>query len=134
MNVSIRGMPRLPPVRAVPERGTPLRLPSVGSVCVQCLSSSCAHLRARRPPPILTPRQIEVVRLVAECRSNKEIAFALGRAPGTVKAHLRSVGRKLGFAGQGARTRMALWAQEHAELLLPAAEETPEDAPMPTAA
>jgi DNA-binding NarL/FixJ family response regulator len=43
----------------------------------------------------LTPRQRQVVRLIAEGKSNKEIARALDLAEGTVKVHVNSLYRTL---------------------------------------
>ena len=43
----------------------------------------------------LTPRELEILRHLAEGQSNKEIARALGITDGTVKLHVRSVLRKL---------------------------------------
>jgi DNA-binding NarL/FixJ family response regulator len=52
------------------------------------------------PPPALheplTPRETEVMRLVAGGYSNREIAEALGAAEGTVKVHVSSILAKLG--------------------------------------
>ena len=52
------------------------------------------------PAPILleplTPRETEVMRLVAGGYSNREIAQALGTAEGTVKVHVSSILSKLG--------------------------------------
>jgi len=44
----------------------------------------------------LTPRQEEVLRLVAEGKSNLEIAESIFISEGTVKAHVRAILRKLG--------------------------------------
>lgn len=44
----------------------------------------------------LTPRQEEVLRLLAEGKSNLEIADAIFISEGTVKAHVRAILRKLG--------------------------------------
>jgi DNA-binding CsgD family transcriptional regulator len=57
-----------------------------------------------RPPPTpagppvepLSQREIEVLAQLAAGRSNREIARALYVAPGTVKAHLNHIFRKLG--------------------------------------
>lgn len=71
-------------------------------------------LRQHRPagypaPPTepLTPREIEVARLVAEGRTNGQIAEALFLAPGTVKNHIAVIQRKLGAAN---RVGIASWA------------------------
>jgi two-component system nitrate/nitrite response regulator NarL len=54
-----------------------------------------ARLRNRYVGPYLTPRQQEVLRLLARGRSNKEIAAELGIAEATVKTHLRNIYKEL---------------------------------------
>ncbi len=46
--------------------------------------------------PRLTPRELEVVALVATARSNREIAIELEISESTVKRHLHNVSRKVG--------------------------------------
>jgi DNA-binding NarL/FixJ family response regulator len=48
----------------------------------------------------LTSRQIDVLKLVSEGQSNKEIARALGLAPSTVKTHLEHLMEALGVANR----------------------------------
>ena len=69
------------------------------------------RLYSTAEPPIerLTEREVEVVRLMAGGYSNKEIAYALGTAEGTIKNHVSSVLAKLGVRD---RTRAALKALE----------------------
>ncbi|HET7842159.1 MAG TPA: response regulator transcription factor [Terriglobia bacterium] len=50
--------------------------------------------------PSLSPREMEVLRLLASAKSNKEIAVALGIAEGTVKTHITNVFKKLGVSGR----------------------------------
>jgi DNA-binding NarL/FixJ family response regulator len=64
---------------------------------------------ARRLANILTPREIETVRLVAEGQSNREIAGKLGLQEGTVKIHLHNVYKKLGIDN---RVDLTLYAQK----------------------
>jgi DNA-binding NarL/FixJ family response regulator len=52
-------------------------------------------------PEALTPREIEVLRLLAEGLGNKEIAARLGISEHTVKFHVASV---MGKLGAGSRT------------------------------
>jgi DNA-binding CsgD family transcriptional regulator len=54
--------------------------------------------RARMEPPIesLTPREFEVLRLVADGLHNREIAVRLGVTEHTVKFHLGAIFGKLG--------------------------------------
>jgi DNA-binding NarL/FixJ family response regulator len=53
------------------------------------------------PVEALTPREIEVVRVLADGLSNKEIAGRLGISEHTVKFHVNSI---LGKLGAGSRT------------------------------
>lgn len=48
------------------------------------------------PEVALTPREVEVLSLVARGLGNKEVGHQLGTAPGTVKAHVQSILSKLG--------------------------------------
>ena len=55
-----------------------------------------ARLAEHTPRIPLTPREIEVLVLVAKGLSNAEVAESLGRAEGTVKVHLKNILQKLG--------------------------------------
>ena len=57
----------------------------------------------------LSPRELEVVRLVVTGRTNREIASALSRSPKTVAGQLESAMRKLGVSS---RTALAVCAVE----------------------
>ena len=59
---------------------------------------------------VLTPREVEVVRLVARGLSNEEIARASGISRATVKTHVSAVLLKLGLSS---RIEVAVWAYEH---------------------
>ncbi|HEV1285319.1 MAG TPA: response regulator transcription factor [Bryobacteraceae bacterium] len=50
------------------------------------------------PQVALTPREVEVLGLVAKGMANKEIASKLGTASGTVKMHIQNILAKLGAA------------------------------------
>lgn len=54
-----------------------------------------AGVSGDRPEP-LTPRELEVLRLMGQGRSNNEIAAALGTAPRTAKVHVQNILGKLG--------------------------------------
>jgi two-component system NarL family response regulator len=54
------------------------------------------HLSGFFPELALTPREVEVLSLIARGFGNKEVADVLGTAPGTVKAHVQSILSKLG--------------------------------------
>ena len=46
-------------------------------------------------PQLLSPREHEILALIAEGRTDKEISVLLGMAKGTLKSHLASIFRKL---------------------------------------
>ena len=58
-------------------------------------SSSSRAAAAPRAADLLTPRELEVLRLIARGRSNKRIALELGVAEKTVKTHVGHVLAKL---------------------------------------
>ena len=66
--------------------------------------------REQAPARALSPREEEVLRLLATGLANKQIARRLGITERTVKAHLTSVFQQLGVTD---RTQAALWAREH---------------------
>jgi DNA-binding NarL/FixJ family response regulator len=59
-------------------------------------------------PELLTPREIEVLELVAEGLANKGIADRLGISDQTVKFHLASISGKLGAANRTDAVRRAV--------------------------
>ncbi|MFF5079146.1 ATP-binding protein [Actinoplanes sp. NPDC000266] len=58
------------------------------------------------PPALLSAREMEVARLVAEGRTNREIAVALTIAPKTAAAHVEHIRTKLGVSR---RAQIATW-------------------------
>jgi predicted ATPase/DNA-binding CsgD family transcriptional regulator len=56
---------------------------------------------------LLTPRELQVARLLARGRSNKEIAAELVISPRTAEGHVERILTKLGFAS---RAQVAAWA------------------------
>ena len=63
---------------------------------------------AAEPPVRLTPTQIKVMRGVHSGQLNKQIAYDLGIAEATVKAHMTALMRKLNVRN---RTQVAIAAQ-----------------------
>lgn len=63
-----------------------------------------------RPDETLSPREEQVVRLLAQGLANKQIARSLGISERTVKVHVSSIFRRLGVAD---RTSAALWSRDH---------------------
>ena len=66
--------------------------------------------QAPSPPGRLTRREAEILRLVAEGRSNRQVAKELWVTDQTVKFHLGNVYRKLGVANRG---EARAWAARH---------------------
>ena len=60
------------------------------------------------PQSALTPREIEVLNLVAAGKANKEIAAHLGAASGTVKIHVQNILAKLNAADRTQAVTIAL--------------------------
>jgi DNA-binding NarL/FixJ family response regulator len=69
-----------------------------------------ASLSARRPsaPAGLSARELEVLRLLAGGRTNKEIASALVVSVHTVERHLANAYRKIGARNRAEATAFAL--------------------------
>ena len=65
------------------------------------------HVDLSDDPAELTPRESEVLRLVAAGLANKQIGFSLGITEKTVKTHMGNILRKLGVLS---RTEAALYA------------------------
>ncbi len=85
-------------------RGEAVLAPRVARLLMEAM----AHPTAA-PEAALSPREREVLRLLARGLSNKEIAAALGMAEKTARAHVSSILQKLGFSG---RTQAALYARD----------------------
>jgi predicted ATPase/DNA-binding CsgD family transcriptional regulator len=65
---------------------------------------------SHRAPSPLTPREHEIVRLIAQGLSNKEIADELVISPATAARHVANILAKLGFSS---RAQVASWASRH---------------------
>lgn len=68
-----------------------------------------SHLDLAAPPPhpLLSPRELEVVSLIATGMRNKEVGKLMFISEQTVKNHLHHIFAKLGLAD---RLSVALWA------------------------
>jgi two-component system NarL family response regulator len=71
-------------------------------------SNVAALLDARKTQPSLTPREVEVVSLIAEGMRNKEIAVALGISEETAKVHVKNILAKLNVSDRAAVIPVAL--------------------------
>jgi DNA-binding NarL/FixJ family response regulator len=89
-------------------RGESVLQPSVAAKLVARFARMTDGEAAPRPQPLVVPlseRELEVLRLLAEGSSNREIASALFLAEGTVKNHVTNL---LGKLGARDRTQAAL--------------------------
>jgi HD-GYP domain-containing protein (c-di-GMP phosphodiesterase class II) len=84
---------------------------------VEAVLAAAGCTRGRRPHLVagLTPRELEVLRLLARGASKRQIAAALTIAPKTADAHVQHIYAKLGVS---TRAAAALFAMRH-ELLEP---------------
>jgi DNA-binding NarL/FixJ family response regulator len=87
--------------------GETVLAPSIAAKLVTRVRQDAAA--AARPMPALSPRELEVLRLVADGRSNPEIARLLHIGEATVKTHLINVFAKLEVSD---RTRAVTRAME----------------------
>jgi DNA-binding NarL/FixJ family response regulator len=64
--------------------------------------------RPEEPPDPLTPRELQVVKLIAEANTNDQIARALTISPRTVERHRENILAKLGMRDRVELTRYAI--------------------------
>ena len=67
-----------------------------------------ARLEERAASPSLTPREVEVMRLVAAGRRDKEIALALSISSQTARVHMKNIFAKLGVSDRTEAMGVAL--------------------------
>jgi DNA-binding NarL/FixJ family response regulator len=84
--------------------------PTLDPRAQQSLMRELTAPRAPSPFGALTERERDVLRLIAQGRSNKEIGAALYLSVGTVKGYVSAILPKLGV---GDRTQAALFATRH---------------------
>jgi DNA-binding CsgD family transcriptional regulator len=78
-----------------PNRDEPLEVGTAATLVIRRVGDALL-LEEHRPSPRLTPRQQQILELVADGRTNAEVAGALCVAPGTVRRHLENIFGKLG--------------------------------------
>jgi DNA-binding NarL/FixJ family response regulator len=71
-------------------------------------SELAAVLAARRMQPSLTPREVDVIRLIAQGMRNKEIGVALGISEWTAKVHVKNILAKLNVSDRAAVIQIAI--------------------------
>ena len=81
-----------------------------GWAAVRRLRAPAGHGRRHRGPSPLTRREHEIVMLIAQGLSNREIADELVISPATAARHVANILAKLGFSS---RTQVASWATRH---------------------
>ncbi len=103
--------------------GVPQAATAEGGRDTVALTTVGAYEAAPAPPSTLTPREREVVALIASGRSNKAIAEELFISPATAARHVANILAKLGFRS---RAQVAAWAADnHGDLPGPAAGHAP---------
>jgi DNA-binding NarL/FixJ family response regulator len=83
--------------------------PAITDTLLRGLKTQKGDFDSLPEPTALSPKETEVLRLVASGYSNKEISVALSKSEGTIKNHVSSVLSKLGVRD---RTRAVLRALE----------------------
>ncbi|MEZ4767397.1 MAG: response regulator transcription factor [Caldilineales bacterium] len=91
-------------------RGDPVMHPEVMRKVMRRAVGSPAESGEEQAIASLTERELEVLRLLAQGMSNRELAQTLGISEKTVKTHVSSILSKLDVAD---RTQAALLAQRH---------------------
>jgi DNA-binding NarL/FixJ family response regulator len=79
---------------------------------VEAIRGLIDELREPRADEVvsISPRELEVLRLLAHAQPNKAIATQLGISERTARTHVSNILRRLGF---NSRTEAAVWAVEH---------------------
>jgi DNA-binding NarL/FixJ family response regulator len=93
--------------RKVAAGGVWLEKEAVGRAMEKMLQSDEARRKVRE---VLTPREVDIVRMVARGLANREVGEKLFISEGTVKTHLHTIYEKLGLKG---RVQLANYAQEN---------------------
>jgi DNA-binding NarL/FixJ family response regulator len=90
-------------------KGETIVQPAITDTLLRGLKSQKGNFDSLPEPQSLSPKETEVLRLVASGYSNREISVALSKSEGTIKNHVSSVLSKLGVRD---RTRAVLRALE----------------------
>ena len=78
--------------------------------CPRCKRSN----DPKQPTPHLSFRERQIVDLIQQAKSNKEIAYELCLTVGTVKEYMYHIFRKLGVKN---RTELALWGSDRRTII-----------------
>jgi HD-GYP domain-containing protein (c-di-GMP phosphodiesterase class II) len=96
--------------RAADELRSSARAGRLDGELVEAILATAGHAPRRRPELVagLTPRELEVLRLLAAGMSTRSIAAQLVIAPKTADAHIQHIYTKLGVASRAAATMFAM--------------------------
>ncbi|MBI2761059.1 MAG: tetratricopeptide repeat protein [Chloroflexi bacterium] len=89
------------------------RAKSIEALIARAPSWSAQPPAGTQYPDGLTQREVEVVRLIAAGRSNREIAEQLVLSERTVERHIANIYEKLAIHGKSARAATAAYALQH---------------------
>lgn len=98
--------------RAATELRAEVRARRLDSEAVQAVLTAAGHARRKRRsgPAGLTPREVEVLTLIARGASNRDVANKLGITPKTAGTHIERIYTKIGAS---TRSTAALFAMQH---------------------
>ena len=71
--------------------------PKISEIVLEGFINAGNKPDGRKPGPRITPRELEIIRLLAQGKSNKELATQLGISVRTVEAHRAKIMLKLGL-------------------------------------
>jgi DNA-binding NarL/FixJ family response regulator len=91
-------------------RGETYLTPAISKTVVAALAQKTASSEAVSPLDVLTLRQRDVLRLVAEGSSTKQVAAELGLSAKTVEAHRHAIMERLGIRDLAGLVRFAVRA------------------------
>ena len=83
-----------------------LEPPAAPATPAESAAAALAATATASPPSALTPRELQIAKLVADGRSNKGIGAELVISPATVARHIANIMAKLGFRS---RAQIAVW-------------------------
>ena len=83
-----------------------LEPPAAPAAPGESAAAALAATATASPPSALTPRELQIAKLVADGRSNKGIGAELVISPATVARHIANIMAKLGFRS---RAQIAVW-------------------------
>ncbi len=89
-------------------RGGTYLSPEVSDKFLECVRKGDFTRRTSSVLSVLTPRELQVARLIAEGKSSKEIAASLNLSVETVRGYRKTLMRKLGVNNVAALTQLAI--------------------------